>query len=337
MTRRRIYVSVAVTCLTIGQLIVAPTATGQELRPNLRAMPAANISVVPNADTGNPEIRFSASSWNSGAGPLELVAGETGPAGQNVYQRVYDATGGFTDYLAGTFVWHPTHNHFHFQEYALYTLKPISAPGQSKRQAYKTSFCVMDTGKVDGRLPGAPKKAVYATCFDQKQGMSVGWGDTYGSYLDGQSIDLTGLEDGLYELTIEFDPSNRLLETNDTDNSACVLLQIDIAARTVQKAGACGTTTPGTDVTITSITPNSTFVGAVMDAVIKGTNFVQGLAVGFESGSGQAPTASNVVVLDSTTISLTISVKQGAGKSGDPVWDLRVGSAVLPNAFTVQR
>jgi hypothetical protein len=335
MSSRRILAFVAFSCLSIGHMTLASTAAGQELRPNLRALPASDISVVSNAETGNPEIRFSATSWNSGAGPMEIVAGETGSAGQNVYQRVYTSTGSFNDYLAGTFVWHPEHHHFHFQEYALYTLTPIDAPGKSKREAYKTSFCVMDTGKVDARLPGAAKRPVYTTCVDVKQGMSVGWGDTYGANLAGQSIDLTGYDDGLYELTIEFDPSNRLLETNDNDNKACLLLRIGIAARTVQTVGACGAV-PAAGVTISSITPTNSVVGSVVEAMITGTNFTTGLAVGFEGGSGPAPIASNVTVLNSTTISLTISIKQ-SGKSGDPVWDLRVGSAVLPNAFTVQR
>src|SRR4030095_4877779 len=110
--------------------------------------------------------------------------------------------------LAGTFVWHPDHNHFHFQEYALYTLNPVNAPGASGRQSYKTSFCVMDTTKVDARLPGAPKRPVYSACNAVKQGMSVGWGDTYRYYLAGQAIDLTGNPDGQYELTVDIDPEN---------------------------------------------------------------------------------------------------------------------------------
>jgi len=335
MSSQGIRGAVLVSCLAIGLSATAREVDGQPLLPNLRALPPADLSVVANVDTGNPELRFSATSWNSGAGPLELRAGATGPAGQDVYQRVYDATASPVDYLAGTFVWHPEHFHFHFQEYALYTLRPVDAPGASKREAYKTSFCVMDTAKVDGRLPGAPKKGVYTTCFDQVQGMSVGWGDTYGAHLAGQAIDLTGNPDGLYELTVDFDPANRLLETNDTDNRACLLLRIGVAARTVQTVGACGSV-PGSSVTITSINPTSTFVGTIIDAMITGTNFTPGIAVGFENGSGPVPVASNVTVLNSTTISLTISVKQ-TGKTGDPVWDLRVGSTVLPNALTVQR
>jgi Lysyl oxidase len=318
--------------VALGSLVMTAAASAQERLPNLRALPPTDLLVTSNGVTGNPELRLTATSWNSGAGPLELIAGATGPAGQDVYQRVYTVSGSYTDYLAGTFVWHPAHNHFHFQEYALYTLNPVNAPGASKREAYKTSFCVEDTGKVDTRLSGAPKRPVYVTCNEFVQGMSVGWGDTYASYLAGQEIDLTGNPDGLYELTVAFDPSNRIRETNDNDNTACLLVQIGVAAKTVQTVGACGTT--GGAVSITSISPNAAAPGSVVDAIITGTNFSPGVAVGFENGSGPSPVASNVTVLNNTTISLTVTVKQKGG-GGDPVWDLRVGSAVLQNAFEV--
>jgi hypothetical protein len=191
----------------------------------------------------------------------------------------------------------------------------------------------MDTTKVDARLSGAPKRPVYEACNPYVQGMSIGWGDTYGAQLAGQAIDLTGNPDGLYELTVDIDPANRLRESNDSDNTACVLVQIGVAAKTVQTVGACGMS-PGATITIASISPNSGAPGSVFDVMIKGTNFAPGVAVGFENGSGPSPVASNVTVLDSTTISLTVSVKQGGG-SGDRIWDLRVGSAVLPNAFEV--
>ncbi len=329
--RRRRFL--AAWCTMLGCLGLAVPAAGQDLLPNLRALPPTDLSVVGNADTGNPELRLSATSWNSGVGPLELAAGATGPAGQDVYQRIYQKDGTYRTNLAGTFVWHEAHNHFHFQEYALYILRPVSAPGASQRQSYKTSFCVMDTTKVDGRLPGAPRKARYAVCNQFIQGMSVGWGDTYDASLPGQSIDLTGNPDGLYELTVDIDPAHRLIESDDSDNTACVLLQIGVAARTVQTLGGCGIV-PGGEVTITSITPSSTWAGTMVDAVIKGTNFADGLAVGFENGSGPAPVASNVTVLDSTTITLTVTVKSN-GNASDRIWDLRVGSAVLPNAFEV--
>ena len=126
--RRRIRAVLVCSCLALGHLGLTSVAFAQELRPNLRAFPAFDLSVVPNADTGNPELRLSATSWNSGAGPLELVAGATGQAGQDVYQRVYKVGGSYTDYLAGTFVWHPQHNHFHFEEVRAVYVEPGQCP-----------------------------------------------------------------------------------------------------------------------------------------------------------------------------------------------------------------
>jgi hypothetical protein len=319
----------------IGILTASQKASAQvEKLPNLQATPAHSLSIVSNAETGNPELRLGATSWNSGTGPVELVAGLTnGNDKQEVYQRVYKAGGSYNDYLAGTFIWHPAHNHFHFERYAVYTLNPIAAPGASQRQAYKTSFCVMDTTKVNVTLPGAPKKSTYATCNADKQGMSVGWGDTYGAYLAGQSIDLTGLPDGVYELTVEFDPANQLHESSDSDNSACSLLDISVTNLTVQNVGACGSS--GGTLSITKIEPTAIYAGTTIEVTVTGTNFYPGIAVGFENGSKPSPVASNINVLNSTTIKATVNVK-GSGRGPDYVWDVRVGSAVLPDAFTVQ-
>src|SRR5262245_28965703 len=217
-----------------------PALAAEELRPNIRALPASELSVATDLATGRPELRFSATTWNAGGGPLELLAGETGGAQQNVYQRIYRTDGTYYDVLAGEFVWHPAHNHFHFEDYALYSLQPLNAPGSSARTSQKTTFCIMDTDKVNLGLAGAPRKAVYAACGNTRQGMSVGWGDTYGSYLPGQSIDLSDWADGDYKLTIVADPQNRIIESLENDNSACQIIHISIAEKTASPVTTAG-------------------------------------------------------------------------------------------------
>jgi len=304
------------------------------LQPNLRAFPASNLSVVDDAVTGSPQLRFAVTSWNSGLGPLEVRAGAVvSSTEQEVWQRVYDVQGGYTERRAGVFHYHEVHNHFHFDDFAVYRLAPVGAPEAGTSS--KTTFCIMDTTKVDARLSGAPRKAVYTTCNPIVQGMSVGWGDTYGAHLPGQSIDLTGFADGLYELTITVDPLDLLTETSDSDNSACGLVQISVATHTVQSVGPCGSTTPGDPVTITSLTPSSGWIGTSFQAEIIGTNFTTGIAVGFENGSGPAPVATDVIVHDSTRITAVITVKNGGKPGNNSYWDLRVGSAVKPSAFQV--
>jgi hypothetical protein len=326
-----------VAVLTAALILLTRTATAQqvlELRPNLKALQASDLAVVVDA-AGATNLVFGATSWNSGQGPLELIGGAPvpeDPAQQYVYQRVHLTDGGYYDRLAGTFEYHPSHYHFHFEDYAIYMLNPVNVPGAPSGQSYKVSFCIEDTNKVNLRLPGAPKKAVYANCNPYVQGLSVGWGDLYGPTLPGQSIDITGYPDGDYELTVQFDPDNRLLETDDFDNTACQLLHISAAARTVQILGACGTT--GGSVSISTIQPGTGTAGSVFDVLITGSGFAPGMSVGFENGSGPVPTASDVTVLTANTITATVSVKPG-GPGRDRVWDVRVGPAVLKDGFAV--
>lgn len=322
--------------ITALGLLLAPSAQAQQQLPNLQAFPAHDIEIGENFG-GVLELRFAATTNNAGDGPLELVAGGVSQGQQFVYQRVYAQDGSFEDFLAGRFVWHQGHSHFHLEDYARYTLQSLK--GNSKRSSSKTSFCLLDTTLVDGSLPGAPRNAVYTQCGNFFQGLSVGWADVYGSHLPGQEIDLTRLKDGDYRLMIEVDPKDHLLETDKSDNSSCVLLRISVTAQTVDvlDPNGCdeGSEPPGENVVVSSISPNSAGDGEVVTVVIGGSGFADGMNVSFENGRGSKPVASNVVVVDSTQITATVTVKHRGGKGGDNVWDLVVGSGVLVDAFTV--
>ena len=300
---------------------------GVDLVPNLVARPASQFSIVVDSTNGHLLLRFGATNWNNGLGPLELVAGAGTSSGQDVYQRLYRSDGTYTDIWAGTFVWHPAHDHFHFGDFARYELKATNAAPGSEQSSAKTTFCVMDTTPIDLTLTGAPSSAVYNTCGKVKQGMSVGWGDTYGPTLAGQSFDITGLPEADYDLSIITDPNNRLLEIDETDNVSCVRIHVNPGNRTVQNLGICG------NVTISSLTPNTIKSGQSMNVTITGSGFAPGMAVGFENGSGSAPTI-RIVNLNATTITAVVSVKNG-GPKGPRYWDLRVGGTVLNRALTV--
>ena len=306
------------------------------LPPNLKPLPASSFSLVANTTTGSSTLRFSTTSWNSGTGPLQLEAGsvDTGSGKQQVYQRVFNNDGTSARFFAGWFEWHPTHNHFHFDDYALYPLQPVNATGGSLRTGSKTTFCVMDTTKINTTLPGAPGQAVYSTCGNVIQGMSVGWGDTYGSYLAGQEIDFTDNPDGIYQLKIGIDPKSVIIESNDNDNESCVLLSIKKPSTVtmLDSSGSCST--------VLSITPNTAAVGTTVQVTIAGYGFSQGMAVSFEGGNGPRPVASNVQLssdspsVDLITAIVTVPYKKRLGR--DSVWDVRVGTGgVLPNGFTV--
>jgi hypothetical protein len=328
-----------VTCLTSAALSRGvASAQVAELLPNLEPFAASDVQL---ADGGNT-LRFSTATWNKGAGPMELVGGEvltpgspTDPGTQNVYQQIYRTDGSIRRELVGVFEYHGgTHNHFHLENYARYTLQPVNAPGGSNRTGAKVSFCLLDNTKINTHLPNAAKRAVYTTCNPDIQGISVGWGDTYRYYLDGQSFDFTGNPSGDYLLKVEGNPNRNLIESDYTDNVSCALVRVD---RTVLSATVIGTScNNGSAVRLTEISPSSVTAGSSVPVVIKGFGFQSGMNVTFENGSGKVPVAGNVVVIDENMITANVSVAVG-GSNSDPVWDVRVGSAVLLNSFTVIR
>lgn len=322
----------------VGALSLPGTAAAQTaLPPNLISLPAFGLSLITDSG-GRSTLRFSTTTWNNGAGPLELAAGEveTGSGKLRVYQVVYQSGGGSTLNYAGAFEYHPQHEHMHFNDYALYTLQPVNAPGGSERIGAKTTFCVMDTSPISLGLPGAPGQAFYSRCGRDLQGMSVGWGDTYGAHLAGQEIDFSANADGIYKLKIEVDPKKVLVESNENDNLSCVLLSIKkpSTVTVLDSSGLCSS--------VASISPNSARVGTSVQVTITGYGFTPGMGVGFDGGGGSRPVASNVrlasdtATVDQITATVTVPYKKQSGKS--QYWNVRVGSGgTLYRGFIVTR
>ncbi|GAB3351967.1 lysyl oxidase family protein [Lysobacter tyrosinilyticus] len=322
----------------VGALSLAGTAAAQTaLRPNLIALGAFNLTLA--TDSGSRStLRFGTTTWNAGAGPLELAAGEveTGSGKLRVYQVVYQSTGSPVLYFAGAFEYHPAHDHMHFNDYALYTLQPVNAPGGSERTGAKTTFCIMDSTPINLSLSRAPSSPFYSRCGRDLQGLSVGWGDTYGAELAGQEIDFTNDADGIYQLKIEVDPKKLLLETNENDNVSCVLLSIKkpSTVTVLDTSGLCSA--------VASITPSSARVGTTVQVTISGYGFAPGMGVSFDGGNGPRPIASNVQLVSNTdsvdqiTATVTVPYKKNPGQN--PVWNVRVGSGgVLAKGFRVTR
>ena len=246
-------------------MLASRTASAQDVLPNLEPFPASDVQL---ADGGNT-LRFSTTSWNRGAAAMELVGGEViqegspeTPGSRVVYQRIYAADGSNRLAYVGTFEYHGgNHNHFHLENYGRYTLQPVNAPGGSQRTSEKVSFCLLDNAKINTRLPNAPKRPVYETCNPYVQGISVGWGDTYANFLEGQSFDFSGNPSGDYLLTIEVNPLHNLFESNYTDNISCALLRVDVSTLSVQVLDTTCNAIYGT-VTVNSIAPNAIRAGS---------------------------------------------------------------------------
>jgi hypothetical protein len=240
LPRQRLITVPVLALLLVSGLLTTPAASSTPTAPNLIPLKASEIRIQYSGST--KLLRFTTTTWNSGLEPLELIAGSVDSASgkQQVYQRLYDIDGTWTDFLAGFMEWHDSHQHFHFDDYATYVLQPVAAAGASERTGTKLTFCVMDTDRINTKMVGAPKRAVYSSCGVTKQGMSVGWGDSYRYYLNGQFIDITGLPNGDYRLVINVDPKNKLIETNDSDNSSSVNIRISGDSVQVLDGGGSG-------------------------------------------------------------------------------------------------
>jgi hypothetical protein len=200
-------------------------------------------------------LRFSVSTRNTGAYALELQAPPTlqdeiaGTASRKpAYQCVAWQNRVCTESRAvGELMWHEPHQHWHFQDYARYELRRVRADGTPDYRAEglvapgeKASFCLEDTdapGIDPEQHAGQDFTAYYAdlattgsglylTCDDKRQGISVGWSDTYGSGLPGQQIPLDGVAPGEYALVVTIDPSHRFYETTHDDNAAFRLVTV---------------------------------------------------------------------------------------------------------------
>ncbi len=141
---------------------------------------------------------------------------------------------------------------------------------------------------------------------------------------------------GDYRLTIEADPKNRILELNDDDNTSCVLLRLNMTNQTlnVLNPNGCDDNTGG-PVAVYSVAPDEATRNSVNTVMITGTGFTPGMGLQFENGSGPSPVASDITVVNGTTLTAIVTVKKG-GRKRQTVWDVRVDSGMLVNGFTVK-
>jgi hypothetical protein len=151
---------------------------------------------------------------------------------QRVYQKKADGSMGFYEVMVGTMEYHPTHGHMHFNEWTIMSLR-IPDPNNMENpleweivgEGAKVGFCVMDLGNCSSENAGCREdESVYNEgtllsqddfpnyglggggygCSPVSQGISVGYNDTYGSYLDGMFLNIPlGTCNGDYAVVLE--------------------------------------------------------------------------------------------------------------------------------------
>lgn len=202
-------------------------APGPPRYPDLVARPPDHLYFSTELlDDGQEHVllRFGTTTVNAGEGPLELTGDADAPSGEMVTQRVYDGLAGGNVVeehpLALDLILHPQHHHFHLDRFADYELLRVDqGTAVPTGQGGKQSSCVLDSRRFDG---SGPDRKAYAECELDRQGLSVGWGDTYSASLPDQWIDLgdTPLADGVYILRYTVDPLGQIHEAGRTGNNA---------------------------------------------------------------------------------------------------------------------
>lgn len=187
--------------------------------------------ILRRAADGSGSLRFSTTFKNEGKGPLEIF-GHNDPERQVTYaaQYVYE-DGGPGEYRNfGEFVFHPTHTHWHVEDYVFYELWSTNSEGNQEQMIAKTekmSFCLWDENIENLELEGAPRSRVYIRdCDGRMQGMSVGWSDTYAANIDGQQLDFPIITDGMYLFKSISNPEQAILESNYDNNTDVTKIQL---------------------------------------------------------------------------------------------------------------
>ena len=142
----------------------------------------------------------------------------------------------YTERIAGTMTYHPSHGHYHVDDWERMTLR-IEDPNEPDPLKWpvvgsgiKVGFCVEDYQScstanghckdslgntlTNSQIPNFNLGGGNYGCGNIFQGITVGYTDIYWETLDGQWIDIpAGTCNGQYYVIIEVDPQNFWLES----------------------------------------------------------------------------------------------------------------------------
>ena len=220
-----------------------PSGTYGKRLPDLHPALPSELSVRIDAGVGKARrilLGFASGGENIGKGPL-IVQGYRPNLGQPtlVADQIVMLANGQTETVSDVghfeYVTDPTHQHFHLLPFMRYELHKAGSFTLAVTDR-KTGFCLGDRYNVDpgSTLPGEPANRVYNTncgpgtpdLLSLEEGISVGWGDNYEPWRDGQYVELTGLPAGKYVLVHRVNPGRRLLESKYTNNASSLLLRL---------------------------------------------------------------------------------------------------------------
>lgn len=206
------------------------------LLPDLQTLPPSDLRL--EEDAGKKFVRFANTIWNRGPGLLELRGAYNREAGTiSVTQNIYREGGELQERQAGEFEFHAVHGHWHWEAFSLYqvwSVKPDGGLEQPVTASDKVGYCLRDiaphnvflASEIVNQEQNQSTRPGYTSCYWARQGLSVGWQDTYRAHVSGQRVDITHLPDGVYALKSTVDPEDIIREGENSNNSAVVYFSI---------------------------------------------------------------------------------------------------------------
>jgi hypothetical protein len=180
-----------------------------------------------------------------GAGPIEVRGTRTGPRRMAAVQYVH-RTGGKRSLAvpggAGAIVFKPIPRqggYWKFASAAKFELWTTGDTPKLVRNGEKLIYCLRDLRRLwDWRR--SPEQEVYPACSRNPKrtkvtlGTSPGWADIYPAPYYEQWIDVTGLE-GCFDLLHIADPENRIIESDETNNTSKTRVRLPMGKRHVTR------------------------------------------------------------------------------------------------------
>jgi serine protease len=217
------------------------TSPARELLPDLDQETPFGLNVTSSGD-GTARtywLGFGSAVRNVGNGPL-MIGGhrpDTANPAMTADQRIQRDDGSVEVVPAVgqmEFVTSPDHRHWHYLRFDRYQLRRAGSSRALVRD-HKTGFCLGDRYPVtDLTLSHAVPGKVYRTncglndtaLLQVDEGISVGYGDDYKPFLEGQDLKLSGLPSGRYVLVHRVNADRRLRELSYGNDTASVLLDL---------------------------------------------------------------------------------------------------------------
>ena len=206
--------------------------------PDIGMLPPTDFSIQ-NRPRGVRLLRFDTVVVNTGPGVFEVI-GRDDPLDQTNKLRVsqlVQSESGVVAHETGAVMSYSGdgHNHWHVENLQHWTIVNANdAAARVLASGAKTGFCFWDNyrfGSVHPAYyyPGSDRtSACEMTADGVPMGLSVGWGDEYPSTIAYQYIDITGLPNGDYTVSVQADPENWFLEhtADDLNNVSWTRIRI---------------------------------------------------------------------------------------------------------------